>query len=273
MTICEQTIDYYSLMDTSGLRLDELARLAGVASTTVRLYQSKGLLPGPRLVGRTGYYDDSHLARLRLIARLQAEGFSLAGIGRLLESWARGLDLAQLVRAGAGAGDGAGDGDGDGDDLGLDAVLGGPQPVVLDPAQLAARFPPGTLTPGTMARAVALGLVEPTTDGRFRTADPRFLDTGAELAALGVPTDVILDEWERLVAVTEEVAERFVDLFERHLLPPGWPAVDRDQAVEVLETLRRVRRVATQVVAAAIDASVDRTAGRRLAALVRPPDP
>src|SRR6478609_4959013 len=64
----------------SEYRLDELARSAGVASTTVRLYQTKGLLAPPRLEGRTGWYDDSHLSRLRLIARLQSEGYSLGGI-------------------------------------------------------------------------------------------------------------------------------------------------------------------------------------------------
>ena len=43
-------------MSTSDdMRVDDLARAAGVATTTIRLYQSKGLLPPPRLVGRTGY--------------------------------------------------------------------------------------------------------------------------------------------------------------------------------------------------------------------------
>ncbi len=234
------------------MRLDELARRAGVASTTIRLYQAKGLLPGPRLVGRTGYYDDVHLARLRLVARLQDEGFSLAGIGRLLDSWARGLDLADLIP--------------DAHAVFAD-TLGGPQPVELDPAELAGRFPSGTLTPEVMQRAFALGLVEATDDGRFRIADRRFLDTGADLAALGVPPEVILDEWERLVEVTDGVAERFVDLFEAHLLPPDWRQLDAERAVEVLDLLRRVRRVATQVVAAAVDASVDRAASRRLSEL------
>jgi DNA-binding transcriptional MerR regulator len=238
------------------MRLDELARRAGVASTTIRLYQSKDLLPGPRLVGRTGYYDDAHLARLRLIARLQDDGFSLAGIGRLLDSWQRGLDLAQLVP------------DPDGG-----TVFGGPAPVELDPEALAALFPAGAVTPEVMQRAVALGLVELTAGGRLRTADRRFLDTGADLAALGVPAEVILEEWERLVAVTDGVAERFVDLFEAHLLPADWRGLDAEQAVEVLERLRRMRRLATQVVAAAVDASLDRAAARRLSELSPPSRP
>ena len=67
------------------LRIDDLAREAGVASTTVRLYRTKGLLAPPRMEGRTGWYDDSHLARLRLIARLQDEGHSLAGISQIVK--------------------------------------------------------------------------------------------------------------------------------------------------------------------------------------------
>ncbi|HEY4378560.1 MAG TPA: MerR family transcriptional regulator, partial [Acidimicrobiales bacterium] len=78
------------------MRIDDLAREAGVASTTVRLYQSKGLLPGPRVVGRTGFYDQSHLSRLRLISRLQEDGFSLASITRLLSLWEEGRDLGDL---------------------------------------------------------------------------------------------------------------------------------------------------------------------------------
>ncbi|MDQ3354860.1 MAG: MerR family transcriptional regulator, partial [Actinomycetota bacterium] len=177
-----------------GLRLDELAREAGVASTTVRLYQHRGLLRGPRLVGRTGWYDASHLARLRLIGRLQDEGFSLAGIGRLLESWEQGRALSDLV----------------GVERELDQLLGRPAPVLLDPAELAAYFPPGSLTPTLLDRALNAGLVAATDDGRFRVTDPRFVETGAALARLGLPLKAILEEWEHLVVHTDAIAERFL---------------------------------------------------------------
>jgi DNA-binding transcriptional MerR regulator len=52
------------------LRIDELARLEGTTSRTVRSYQSLGLLPGPRLVGRTGFYGAEHRRRLRAISAL-----------------------------------------------------------------------------------------------------------------------------------------------------------------------------------------------------------
>ena len=66
--------------------LTELADLAGVTPRTVRYYISQGLLavdvspgPGPK-------YDDTHLARLRLIKRLQAEHQPLAEIRHRLEA-------------------------------------------------------------------------------------------------------------------------------------------------------------------------------------------
>jgi DNA-binding transcriptional MerR regulator len=246
-------------VDERDVRIDELARRAGVATTTVRLYQQRGLLPGPRLEGRTGYYGEHHLARLRLIARLQDEGFSLAGIGRLLRSWEDGRDLADLV----------------GVEEQLGALLGRRPGVVLDPAELAARFPPGSLTPELLQRARTLGLVRPTDDGRFLVPDARFVETGAELARLGVPTDAILDQWEHLVAMTDEVAERFVGLFEEHLLPTDWQRLGPDELRGLTTTLARLQRLATQVLGAALDGSVARVGSRRLGRLLpgeRPPE-
>jgi DNA-binding transcriptional MerR regulator len=52
----------------------------------VRAHQSRGLLPPPEVRGRTGYYGAEHVARLELIRELQADGFNLELIRRLLES-------------------------------------------------------------------------------------------------------------------------------------------------------------------------------------------
>ena len=69
--------------------VDELARAAGTTTRQVRALQTRGLLPRPGLVGRTGYYDAGHLDRLRAIVRLQADGLlagraghPLPGVGR-----------------------------------------------------------------------------------------------------------------------------------------------------------------------------------------------
>lgn len=253
------------------MRLDDLARRAGVASTTVRLYQSKGLLPGPRLVGRTGWYGPQHLTRLGLIARLRDQGFSLAGIGRLLSSWEQGRDLAELV----------------GVEEQLDALLGGTDDVVLTADELLARFPTDTVTPEAVERAIRLGLLEPTDDGRLRVPDRRFLDAGTALADLAIPVDELLDEWEALVTHTDEVASRFVALFRRHLLPPtidpdvsrgavegveGVGGLDPAVTAELAGTLARLRQEARRVLVTAFDASLARRGSESLVGLV-PDDP
>lgn len=235
-------------------RLDDLAREAGVASTTVRLYRTKGLLPPPRLEGRTGWYDDAHLARLRLIARLQEQGHSLAGIGRLLETWHDGRSLDDLV----------------GVEEQLDALLHR-RAVTLGIEELAARFPPGALTPELVQRAAALGLVELTDDGRVRVPDARFLDTGAAMIELGVPGEVVLDEWEVLSRTTDEIAARFVGVFETHLLPDDWRSgLDDARVRELATTLVQLKQVATQVVLAALDASIATVGAQHVGELIEP---
>ena len=234
-------------------RLDELARRAGVPSTTVRLYQAKGLLAPPRLEGRTGWYDDAHLSRLRLIARLQDDGHSLAGIADLLDQWEQGRSLDAVI----------------GVEAELDALLGDGHAVELDPAELLARFPDGGMTPELMQRAAALGLVEPADDGRVRIPDRRFLEAGSTLAELGIPVDVILDEWEALAAHTDEIAGRFIALFEQRLAPADWrTGLDADAAGQLAATLARLQATARQVLVAALDASVARLGRERLGELV-----
>ncbi|HMQ25441.1 MAG TPA: MerR family transcriptional regulator [Acidimicrobiales bacterium] len=238
---------------THGRRLDDLARDAGVASTTVRLYQNKGLLPPPRLVGRTGYYDDHHLARLRLIHRLQEDGFSLSAIARVLETWQSGGGLDDLVGA----------------EVQLDTLLHDRHAIVLTGEELLARFPAGALTPDLVQRAGAMGLVEVTDDGRFRVPDERFLDTGATLVRLGVPATVVLDEWERLRGATDDIAGRFIGLFEQHLLPEDWESrLATGKGAELTGDLAQLRQTALGVLSAALDASIARIGAERLAAVL-----
>ena len=67
------------------LTIDELARRTGMTVRNIRAHQSRGLLPPPEVRGRTGYYGAEHVARIELIREMQADGFNLASIRRLLE--------------------------------------------------------------------------------------------------------------------------------------------------------------------------------------------
>jgi DNA-binding transcriptional MerR regulator len=77
--------------------IDELAALAGTTSRNLRAFQSRGLLPPPRLAGRTGRYDEGHRMRLEAILRLQRRGYSLAAIADLEAAWERGATIDDVL--------------------------------------------------------------------------------------------------------------------------------------------------------------------------------
>lgn len=79
------------------LTVDELAHAAGTTTRTVRAYQTRGLIPPPRKIGRVAYYGAEHLARLQLIERLLARGFLLSAIGDLLRASEQGSGLAGVL--------------------------------------------------------------------------------------------------------------------------------------------------------------------------------
>lgn len=79
--------------------LTELADLAGVTPRTVRYYLAQGLLPAVGQSGPGAKYDDGHLARLRLIRRLQGEHLSLAEIRRRLDGLGED-EIRELARTG-----------------------------------------------------------------------------------------------------------------------------------------------------------------------------
>lgn len=68
--------------------LSDLARLADVTPRTVRYYVALGLLPSPEAAGPATRYGEGHLARLRLIRRLQRDHLPLAEIRTRLERMA-----------------------------------------------------------------------------------------------------------------------------------------------------------------------------------------
>ena len=67
--------------------LTDLVRLAGVTPRTVRYYVAQGLLPSPEQAGPSTRYGEGHLARLRLIRRLQRDHLPLAEIRAGSTGW------------------------------------------------------------------------------------------------------------------------------------------------------------------------------------------
>jgi DNA-binding transcriptional MerR regulator len=82
--------------DEGRYAIGDLAGLAGTTPRTVRYYIAQGLLPAPAAVGPGAHYTDSHLARLRLIRRLQRQHQPLSEIRQRLASLGD-ADIADLL--------------------------------------------------------------------------------------------------------------------------------------------------------------------------------
>lgn len=207
------------------MTIDELARQAEIVVSTARLYQTRGLLPPPVKRGRVGFYNESHLDRLRLIAQLQDRGFSLAGIKELLE----GIEKGESLRTVLGLSD-------------KPSTWTPEQSLPMSFDELLNFLPQVEFTPDMARRIIDLGLVEFSPDGTtVDVLSPSFLAVGRELAALGVPPEVILDEYEHLHSEAQIIADRFTEVFRGHLWEPfvekGMPAESMNVLVGALEKL------------------------------------
>lgn len=224
------------------MKIDQLARRAGTTSRNIRAYQSKGLLPPPRLSGRTGLYDDSHLMRLKLIARLQDRGFALGAIRELLAAWDKGASLSEV--------------------LGFDEVLTAPwseeTPQEVSLPQLESWFPETKDDATLLERAVELGLLVRDED-RFTAPSPSLIRVGAELVAAGIPLAAVLDQAEALGSDTDAIAGRFVDLFTEHVWEAFLSGRSRfSDLQEVTDVLQRVRPLAFESVQAFLAQAMER---------------
>jgi DNA-binding transcriptional MerR regulator len=218
------------------MTIDELAARSGVTSRNIRAYQTRGLLPPPRMEGRVGYYDAGHLSRLQYVGSLQDRGFSLAAIQCLLDAWEEGRGLTDV--------------------LGFEEALTAPwsdeKPERVTPARLLELFPEAVDDPGLVLRAVDLGLLAPAGD-EFEVPSPRLLRVGAELCAAGIPLAATLDEYERLAADADRIAERFVALFEDNVWEPYVAAgLPPERLPQVTEALQRARPTAAMAMDAAL---------------------
>jgi DNA-binding transcriptional MerR regulator len=241
------------------ITIDELAHELGVSSRNIRYYQTRGLLPAPTVEGRTGYYDDRHVERLRLIQELSAEGINLQAIGWLLGG-ASGVDSEELRRL-------------------KRAVLDGW--VTEEPTELAA----GDLARGLgapadpddplIARAIALELVEPTDDPDvWRVRLPAIIGAGTELRAMGAEVPRALDVLETMRTHAQAIADAYVELFDEAVLAP-WDARGRpaDEWAAVRTAVERVRPIAGEALLAVFNQVMSQAVAERVAAAGAAPHP
>jgi len=206
---------------SSRLRVEELARRAGVSVDTIRFYQKRRLLPPPAREGRIAWYGTEHAERLARIRELQGQGFPLAVIGRLLEGEldATDIPLAAAVAAAEEAAD-------DGEPLTTE--------MLAERAGVPATLVDAVVREGLLVPRLSEG--EPT----FTPGDVEVVRAGLRLLQTGLPLPELLDLARRHHDAVHDVAERAVELFDDYVRQPlrGSDLDDRAKAERLAESFR-----------------------------------
>lgn len=243
------------------MTIHELAERTGMTVRNIRAHQTRGLLPPPIVRGRTGYYNEEHVARIALTREMQADGLNLEAIRRVLESGqGAATEIFDFTRA-------------------LRAPFEDETPEIVEAAELASVWDDGggTPDPDLLRRAEKLGILRELPDGRIEVISPRLERAAVALAELGISPDGALSTAEKIRRHADGVARAFVDLFVREVWQPfdraGRPEGDWPKVREALDRMRPLASDALLAVfqlamAEAVEKASDRTL--RVAARRRP---
>jgi DNA-binding transcriptional MerR regulator len=206
------------------MTIGELARRTGMTIRNIRAHQTRGILPPPEVQGRTGYYNEDHVARIELTREMQAEGLNLEAIRRVLESSEGSsremVDFARAVRA----------------------PFEDETPEIFGEDELAASWGVDGFDPKLLGRAERMGILRRLPDGKIEVISPRLQRAGAALVELGVPPQAAVEIAEVLRRHSEGVARTFVELFVKEIWEPfdkaGRPEEDWPKVHQALERLR-----------------------------------
>jgi DNA-binding transcriptional MerR regulator len=181
------------------------------------------LLPAPVVRGRTGYYNEEHVARIELTREMQADGLNLEAIRRVLDSGDGSASaIFDFTRA-------------------LRVPFEDEAPEIFDPEELAPIWGDDP-DPKLLRRAEKLGVFRALPDGRVEVISPRLLRAAGELAELGIGAEGTIATAERLRRHADGVARAFVELFVKEIWQPfdeaGRPERDWPRMSEALERMR-----------------------------------
>ncbi|NTY35189.1 MerR family transcriptional regulator [Burkholderia diffusa] len=208
--------------------VDELARVSDTTVRNVRAYQDRGLLAPPEKRGRVGIYDDTHVARLKLINHLLARGYTLSNIQDLIKAIDEGHDLRSI--------------------LGLENAIGGrwshELPKTYSLAALAQMFGPQATT--QLSRVTELGLLE--RHGlSFVAKSPALLEAAAAMTKEGIPPRELLDvislarpHFDAIARLLVDLVVKRLDRYDADTLPP---ATDVPELVDAIWRLRPLAAV------------------------------
>src|SRR3954453_7548841 len=217
------------------LTIDALAQRTGMTVRNIRAHQSRGLLQPPEIEGRTGYYGPEHVARVELSAEMQAGGFNLAAIKRLLENQP-GSDREML-----------------GFKRALMAPWEDEEHEFITAQELFQRLDLDLDNPDPkrLERAVKMGFLVDLGEGRFELPSPTLFRAAEELRSLGIDADTALDVLEEIERGSRSISRAFVKLFVEQVWRPFADSGQSDSEwPDVRNAIERLRPLATDAVMA-----------------------
>lgn len=222
------------------LTIRDLAERTGMTVRNIRAHQARGLLPPPVVRGRTGFYNEEHVARIELTREMQADGLNLEAIRRVLETsdGAAGeiYDFSRAIRV----------------------PFEDETPEIYEASELADTWGAERTDPKLIAHGEKLGILRSLPDGRIEVISPRMQEAAVELAQLGIGAEAAMAVAEKLRRNAEGSARAFVDLFVKEV----WEPFDRagrpeDQWPRIREALDRLRPLASTTVLAVFQIAMD----------------
>jgi DNA-binding transcriptional MerR regulator len=206
------------------MTIGELARRTGMTIRNIRAHQTRGLLPPPEVQGRTGYYNEEHVARIELTREMQAEGLNLEAIRRVLESTGGSskemVDFARAVRA----------------------PFEDETPEIFSAKDFAAEWRVDAVDEKLLKRAEKLGALRVLPDGQVEVISPRLHRAAARMIEFGISAEAAVAVAAKLHEHADAVSRAYVDLFTEQIWEPfdkaGRPDEDWHKVLDALEALR-----------------------------------
>ncbi|HWA52993.1 MAG TPA: MerR family transcriptional regulator [Solirubrobacterales bacterium] len=237
------------------MTIGELAERTGMTVRNIRAHQTRGILPPPVVHGRTGYYNEEHVARIELTRELQAEGLNLEAIRRMGESVnGAAEEIHNLTRS-------------------LRVPFEEEAPEIVDLVELAEIWKQ-EVEEGRgfemLERGEKLGTIRTLPDGKVEVISPQMMKAAAALAEVGMSSDAVLAVAEKLRRKADEIADLFTDLF----LEQVWKPFDEAGRPEsewprVRETLERTRPLGADVLLGVFQIAIAEATDKALGQTIR----
>jgi DNA-binding transcriptional MerR regulator len=207
-----------------------LAERTGMTVRNIRAHQTRGLLPPPVVRGRTGYYNEEHVARIELTREMQADGLNLEAIRRVFETSDGSAveEIFDFTRA-------------------LRMPFEDETPEIYERSEIAETWGANEVDPDLIRRGEELGVLRALPDDRLEMISPRLQEAAVELGKLGVSPEASIATAEKLRRHADGAARAFVDIFVEEI----WEPFDRAGRPEkewprIREALERMRPLAAQ---------------------------